>query len=277
MAGRYNVCVMTLRDRFIRVAVLVLLVVLVSAPPSARGQASSPAKPEDPATAGIRSELERMREEIAAMRTELRSLRELLQRLATPPPQAGARMAATVSTGDNPSLGRRDAPVTIVEFSDYQCPFCRQFVSTTLPAIKSAYVDSGKVRYVFRDFPIDHIHPYARKASEAARCAGDQGKYWEMHDLLFQNQQSLAPDQLPGLGSKLGLDAGAFNACLSSSKYAGAIQQNYGDGSAAGVRGTPSFVIGRTRPDDKVEGVMVVGARPLADFRQEIDRLLNEK
>ena len=269
---------MTLRDRLIRVAVLVLLIVLVAAPPSVQGQApSSTTKPEDPATAGIQSELERMREEIAAMRTELRSLRELLQRLATPPPQAGARMPATVTTGDNPALGRRDAPVTIVEFSDYQCPFCRQFVSTTLPAIKSAYVDSGKVRYVFRDFPIDHIHPYARKASEAARCAGDQGKYWEMHDLLFQNQQSLAPDELPKLGTKLGLDATAFNACLSSSKYASAVQHNYGDGSAAGVRGTPSFVIGRTRPDDKVEGVMVIGARPLADFRQEIDRLLSEK
>jgi protein-disulfide isomerase len=269
---------MSSRDRLLRFVVLAVVIVSMSAPLSVRGQTSAPApaKADEPAMAGIRADLERVREELAAMRAELRSLRELLQRLAAPP-QAAARVAATVTTGDNPSLGRRDAPVTIVEFSDYQCPFCRQFVSTTLPAIKSAYVDSGKVRYVFRDFPIDHIHPYARKASEAARCAGDQGKYWQMHDLLFQNQQSLAPDQLPGLGSKLGLDATAFNACLSSSKYAGAIQQNYGDGSAAGVRGTPSFVIGRTRPDDRVEGVPVVGARPLTEFRQEIDRLLSEK
>jgi protein-disulfide isomerase len=279
VAARYNDPVMSAYDRLIRLAVLALVIVLISAPPSVRGQTSSaaPPKADDPATAGIRADLDKVREELAAMRGELRSLRELLQRLAAPPPQAAARVAATVTTGDNPSLGRRDAPVTIVEFSDYQCPFCRQFVSTTLPAIKSAYVDSGKVRYVFRDFPIDHIHPYARKASEAARCAGDQGKYWQMHDLLFQNQQSLAPEQLPGLGSKLGLDATAFNACLSSSKYASAIQQNFGDGSAAGVRGTPSFVIGRTRPDDRVEGVLVVGARPLTDFRQEIDRLLSEK
>src|SRR5262249_58042648 len=112
MAGRYNVCVMTLRDRFIRVAVLVLLVVLVSAPPSARGQASSPAKPEDPATAGIRSELERMREEIAAMRTELRSLRELLQRLATPPPHAGGPMGAPGFAPGNPPPHRAGAPGT---------------------------------------------------------------------------------------------------------------------------------------------------------------------
>jgi len=167
--------------------------------------------------------------------------------------------------------------VTIVEFSDYQCPFCRQFVSTTLPALKNAYVDSGKARYVFRDFPIDNIHPQARKAAEAAHCAGDQGKYWEMHDLLFQNQQALAPEQLPDYAKRLGLDAAAFSACLDSAKHAGAVQQNYGDGAAAGVRGTPSFIVGRTRPDNTVEGLLIVGARPLADFRQEIDRLLNEK
>jgi len=264
------------RDRVGRLILLVLLIVLTSAAPPARGQTSSPPRAEDPALAGIRSELDRMREELAAMRSELRSLRELLQRLATPP-QAAARGPVTVTTGDNPSLGRRDAPVTMIEFSDYQCPFCRQFVSTTLPALKSAYVDSGKVRYVFRDFPIDHLHPEARKASEAARCAGDQGKYWEMHDVLFQNQQALAPERLPEHASRLSLDAAAFAACLSSGKYAGAVQQSYADGMAAGVRGTPSFVIGRTRPDDTVEGVLVVGARPLADFRQELDRLLSEK
>jgi protein-disulfide isomerase len=263
-------------DRVVGLALLALLIVLTSVAPPARGQTSSPSRPEDPALSGIRSELDRMREELAAMRGELRSLRELLQRLATPP-QAAARGPVTVAIGESPSLGRRDAPVTIVEFSDYQCPFCRQFVSTTLPALKSAYVESGKVRYVFRDFPIDQLHPEARKASEAARCAGDQGKYWEMHDVLFQNQQTLAPERLPEHARRLGLDAGAFAACLSSSKYASAVQQSYADGMAAGVRGTPSFVIGRTRPDDRVEGVLVTGARPLADFRQEIDRLLSEK
>jgi protein-disulfide isomerase len=269
------IVVMRTRDRLVRSVALVLAILLLSASPPARGQTPSPPA-EDPGLAGVRADLERMREELAAMRGELRSLRELLQRLASPPPAAAPRRV-TVTTGDNPSLGRRDAPVTIVEFSDYQCPFCRQFVSTTLPALKSSYVDSGKVRYVFRDFPIDHLHPQARKASEAAHCAGDQGKYWEMHDLLFQNQQALAPEQLPDHAKRLGLDAAAFSACLASGKHAGAVQQNYGDGTAAGVRGTPSFVVGRTRPDDKVEGMLIVGARPLADFRQEIDRLLSEK
>ena len=260
----------------IRSAVVVLAIALVSGSPPARAQAPSPPRAEDPGMAAIRSDLERMREELAAMRGELRALRELLQRLATPP-QAGARAAATVTIGDNPSIGRRDAPVTIVEFSDYQCPFCRQFVSTTLPVLKSTYVDSGKVRYVFRDFPIDGFHPLARKAAEAARCAGDQGKYWEMHDLLFQSQEALAPEELPRHASRLGLDAAAFDACLTNGKHSGAVQQSFTDGTAIGVLGTPSFVLGRTRPDDKVEGVLVVGARPLAEFRQEIERLLSEK
>jgi protein-disulfide isomerase len=245
-------------------------------PPPGRTPTPSAPGAEDPALTAIRSDLERVREELAGVRAEVKALRELLQRLAAPS-QPPARVTATVTTGDNPALGRRDAPVTIVEFSDYQCPFCRQFVTTTLPALKSTYVDAGKLRWVFRDFPLDQIHPNARKASEAARCAGDQGKYWDMHDLLFQNQQALAAEQLPTYADRLGLDRAAFGACLSSGKYAAAVQKNFGDGAAAGVRGTPSFVIGRTRPDDTVEGLLLTGARPLADFRQEIDRLLSEK
>ena len=268
--------------RFRLIASAVVGVALIaSALPIAWAQTSPPARTqtpgaEDPALAAIRADLDRVREELAAMRGELRALRELLQRLAAPS-QPPARMTATVTTGDNPALGRRDAPVTIVEFSDYQCPFCRQFVTTTLPALKSTYVDAGKLRWVFRDFPLAQIHPNARKASEAARCAGEQGKYWDMHDLLFQNQQALAAEQLPTYADRLALDRAAFGTCLNSGKYAAAVQKNFGDGAAAGVRGTPSFVIGRTRPDDTVEGLLLTGARPLADFRQEIDRLLSEK
>lgn len=250
------------------------LAATVLASPSVRAQTSAPPRGDDAALGGIRAELDRMRGELAAMRAALRALRELLQRLAS---GQGPRTTATVTTGDNPALGRRDAPVTIVEFSDYECPFCRQFVTATLPALKSSYVESGKVRYVFRDFPLEQLHPHARKAAEAAHCAGEQGKYWEMHDLLFQNQQALATEQLNAYAGRLGLDGAAFAKCLDSGKYAAAIQKNLGEGAAAGVRGTPSFVIGRTRPDGSVEGLLVSGARPLGEFRQEIDRLLSEK
>ena len=264
-----------IRERLIAAAALALVLVASAALPARAQTPPSPPRAEDPALAAIRADLERVREELAAVRGEVRALRELLQRLAAPAPPA--RVHATVAIGDNPVLGRRDAPVTIVEFSDYQCPFCRQFVTATLPALKSAYIDAGKVRWVFRDFPLDRIHPHARKASEAARCAGDQGKYWEMHDLLFQNQQALAEDQLPTHAGTLRLDVAAFAACLTSSKHANDVQKNFSEGAAAGVNGTPSFVIGRTRPDGTVEGLLLAGARPLAEFRQEIDRLLSEK
>ena len=256
-------------------ALALVVVVLATAWHPATAQTPAAPRAEDPALAAMRTELERMRQELTAMHAELRAVHEFLQRLATP--QAAARQQATVATGDNPSLGRQDAPVTIVEFSDYQCPFCRQFVATTLPALKTAYVDSGKVRWVFRDFPLDRIHPNARKAAEAARCAGEQDKYWPMHDVLFQNQQALAAEQLPDYASRLGLDRAAFDACLASGKYAAVVQKNFTEAAAIGVRGTPSFVIGRTRPDNTVQGVLMTGARPLDDFRQEIDRLLSEK
>lgn len=236
-------------------------------------------RPDDSGLAALRADLERVKKELEGVRSELRQLREfLLQRLAQP--QAGqppARVVAKVAVGDNPTLGRKDAPLTIVEFSDYQCPFCRQFVETTLPALKKDYVDAGKLRYVFRDFPLDQIHPQARKAAEAARCAGDQGKYWEMHDLLFQNQQALQPEQLKLYGDRLSLDATTFRTCLEGGKHRALVQQNYSDGISAGVRGTPSFFLGKTRADDTIEGVLITGARPLNDFRQEIERILTEK
>ena len=264
-------------------ALVLALLIFATLGHPATAQSPAPSRSEDPALAAMRADIERMREELAAMRGELHAVHELLQRLASPPAQGPARAAqpprvqATVATGDNPALGRRDAPVTVVEFSDYQCPFCRQFVTATLPSLKSAYVDSGKVRWVFRDFPLDRIHPNARKAAEAARCAGEQGKYWPMHDVLFQKQEALAEEQLSEHARALGLDSARFTACLASAKYASVVQQNYTDGAAAGVRGTPSFVVGRTRADDTVQGILLIGARPLDDFRQEIDRLLSQK
>jgi protein-disulfide isomerase len=103
---------------------------------------------------------------------------------------------AMVSLSGHPMLGHTGAPLTPIEFSDYQCPYCRRFFGTTLAALKAEYIDTGKLRYVFRNFPIDRIHPFARKAAEAAHCAGDQGQYWEMHDRLFHNPKALQVEQL---------------------------------------------------------------------------------
>jgi protein-disulfide isomerase len=182
-----------------------------------------------------------------------------------------------VSMANHPMLGAPEAPLTLIEFSDYQCPFCRRFADTTLPVLKRDYIETGKLRYVFRDFPLDRLHPQARKIVEAAHCAGDQGKYWAMHDLLFQQQQALQVDRLKGYARQLGLNARAFEACLDQGKYATKVQQDLDAGAAAGVQGTPGFILGKTQPDGSIQGIAIKGAQPLAAFQQAIEHLLGEK
>jgi protein-disulfide isomerase len=227
----------------------------------------------EPAT---KADLKAIQGELEALRKELKEIRDLLTRPARrQAPQAPVK--ARVSIDDDPVLGQADAPVTLVEFSDYQCPFCKRFFDTTLPALKAEYIDTGKLRYVFRDFPIDQIHPYARKAAEAAHCAGDQGKYWEMHDLLFQNQRALQTDRLKAHAEGLGgIDMASFEECLTSNKYSAEVQKDFEAGSAAGVRGTPGFFLGKSTPDGTFEGTFIRGAQPVQVFRNAIERLLKE-
>jgi protein-disulfide isomerase len=220
-----------------------------------------------------RAELERIKADLEIVKSQLAQvLRLLSQRPAPGAAAAGGPVRA--STAGAPFLGRADAPVTIVEFSDYQCPFCQRFFATTLPAIKKDYIDVGKVRYVFRDYPLDQLHPLARKAAEAAHCAGEQGKYWEMHDALFRNPATLAPPQLADHARSIGLDGPAFAECLASGRHAARVERGLADGAAAGVRGTPAFVIGKTKASDVVEGTPIRGAQPLDTFRRIIDQAL---
>ena len=225
----------------------------------------------------IKSDLERIKTDLDAVKNQLGQLLRLLnQRPAQSGPPASDGPVRT-SVADSPVLGRPDAPVTLVEFSDYQCPFCQRFFATTLPMLKRDYIDTGKVRYVFRDFPLDQIHPQARKAAEAAHCAGEQGKYWEMHDVLFQKSPALAPPQLAEHARTLGLSGTTFDACLSSGRHATRVEKGLADGAAAGIQGTPSFVVGKTKPGDMVDGTPIRGAQPLENFRRLIDEVLAEK
>lgn len=224
----------------------------------------------------IEADLEQIKAELAAVRSQLGQLTRLLSQRPAEGRNATSGPVRT-SVADAPMLGRADAPVTLVEFSDYQCPFCRRFFETTLSAIKKHYVDTGKVRYVFRDFPLDQIHPQARKAAEAAHCAGETGKYWAMHDLLFQNQQALAPLQLTGHARELGVDMTQFDECLSSGRHAARITRGVTDGAAIGVQGTPSFVVGKTQLGDVVEGTLIRGAQPLETFRRAIEQTLSQQ
>jgi len=224
----------------------------------------------------IKADLERIKADLEAVKSQLG---QVLRLLSQRPVQGGGAPSGPVRTSvaDAPMLGRADAPVTLVEFSDYQCPFCQRFFATTLSALKKDYVDTGKVRYVFRDFPLDQLHPQARKAAEAAHCAGELGKYWEMHDVLFQHQKALAPPQLAEHARTAGVDGAKFEECLSLGRHAARVDRGLADGAAVGVQGTPTFVIGKTKPGDVVEGTPIRGAQPLETFRRIIDQTLAEQ
>lgn len=163
-----------------------------------------------------------------------------------------------VEEGDNPAIGPKDAPIKIVEFTDYQCPFCGKS-RPTVNQILAEY--KGKVRYVLRDFPLS-FHKDSLKAHEAARCAGEQNKYWEMNKMLFENQRALKIDDIRKYAQDLKLKADKFNQCLDSDKYADVIKQNQEYGEKVGVSGTPAFFI---------NGRMISGARPFSSFQEIIE------
>jgi protein-disulfide isomerase len=158
--------------------------------------------------------------------------------------------------------GVRDAPITIVEFSDFHCPFCKR-VLPTLKEIEAKY--PGKVRLAFRDLPLDQLHPGARKAHEAARCARDQGKFWEYHDTLFANDPDSSPQRLKTYAKQVGLDLAKFDACVASGTHAAAVQKDVDEGARLGVTGTPAFFI---------NGELLAGAQPLERFVAVIEREL---
>jgi protein-disulfide isomerase len=186
-------------------------------------------------------------------------------------PVEGTRVTAPAATAGVPALGEPDAPVTILEFSDFQCPYCRQHALQTLPQIREAYVQTGQVRYVFKDFPLPS-HANAQIAAEAARCAGAQGAYWAMHGRLFEGQKAWAPqaeadarETLIGYAQDLGLDGEALRLCLESGEYGQLVRMDEWEGQQAGVQGTPSFVI---------NGQLVAGAQPYEAFAEIIEAAL---
>lgn len=164
-----------------------------------------------------------------------------------------------VETAGSPAKGPESAPVTIVEFSDFQCPFCSRIIPS-LDRVTETYPES--VRLVFRQFPLESIHPEARKAAEASLCAHDQGKFWEMHDAMFANQSALGASELEATAARLGLEPESFGECLDSGKYGGQVDEDLQAGMAAGVSGTPALFI---------NGRFLSGAQPYEEIAKVID------
>lgn len=187
---------------------------------------------------------------------------------------------AKVSTDDDPVLGDKNAPVTIVEFSDYECPFCKRHYTQARSQLLKNYIDTGKVKLVFRDYPLPFHDPMATTEAMAASCAREQGGdgiYFKFHDEIFKrttsNGKGLSADDLSTIAVDLGLNSGNLKVCLDSEKYKDEVEKDKEDGAGAGISGTPSFVIAKSGAGE-LEGTRLVGAQPFSAFKVIIDQLL---
>jgi len=193
------------------------------------------------------------------------------------PTQPTAPQVFRVSLDDDPVKGNPDAPVTVVEYSDFQCPFCLRFFQQTLPLIEENYIDTGKIKFVYKDLPLDSLHPNARAAHIAAECADEQGKFWKYHDVLFKKQpqwSNLASSKLQNkfteFATNMGLKAAKFKSCMQSPNIADEVNKDTLDAFSYGVTGTPTFFIG----NEENGFVKLVGAQPYQTFQAVIDSRL---
>lgn len=212
-----------------------------------------------------------------AILKELKQIRKELEEIKKgslrPPRRGPARpTTAKVETKGSPVLGDPEAPITLVEFTDYECPFCRRFYLNTLSKIKKQYVETGKVRFVLRDLPLG-FHANARPAAKAAHCAREQGKYWEMHDALFEGGGKLNKNDFVRYAENIGVEDFAFQKCMESDRHKEAIDRDIADAGKASITGTPGFVLGKTT-DNEIEGTFISGAQSFASFKRQIDGLL---
>lgn len=211
-----------------------------------------------------------IRKEVQALRAEVKALQPSRNGGTA---QGERRSFPRVAMGPHPRLGDAAAPVAIVEFSDYQCPYCMRHATETLPRLIAQYVDTGKIQYVMRDFPLS-FHANARLASSAATCAGQQGRYWEMHDALFGRERTLDREFYIATAARLELNLAAFQACLDEPAREAELDQSLAEATALGVSGTPAFFIGRVDGDAITNAVQITGAQPYSAFAREIERLL---
>lgn len=231
----------------------------------------------------VKAELQELKEGQKQIQKELEEIKNLLRGA-----DAAARRAAaaaqpppdiSLNVDGLPFKGERNAQLTVIEFSDYQCPFCARYARETFPQVDRDYIKTGKVKYVVSDYPLEDIHPQALDAAQAAACAQEQGKFWEMHDQLFSNQHALSRAELSLHAQAVGLNVPAFQQCLFAGKKEAQVRQARAEAARAGADGTPTFFIGLTTPNDsKVKIVRAfVGAQPYANFKQVLDTLLAAK
>jgi len=230
----------------------------------------SPAKAQ-----GVPTEQGITRQQGDEMIKELRAMRQALERLTQPEPTPKAPppdRRGTLGQVRGPVMGKPDAPLTLVEFTDLQCPYCNRFTTTTFEQIRKTYIDTGLVRFVSRDFPLD-FHPQAMPAARAVRCAADQGKFWELRMALLRNASRLSSAVITSAAADLKLDMTAFATCIAGTRHDAEINADLEAGRGLGIEGTPTFLLGRTT-GDTLDGVLIIGSLPFDAFDAKIKELL---
>jgi protein-disulfide isomerase len=236
---------------------------------------SGPQTPQDE-VAALRKEVETLKAQQAAIQRDLAAIKNFLQALAqAQQPAEAALVNKTVQVDGVPTKGAATARVMMVEVSDYHCPFCRRFRQQTQPQIDAQYIATGKLRYAFIDYPIAQLHPDAFRAHEAANCAGDQGKYWEMNGQLFDQPARDVPSLVAQAG-KVGLNTSQFKSCLEGGKYSTQVRESVSRMQTLGLDSTPTFLLGLTPSAGQPMKVLrvVKGAVPFEDFRAVLDSML---
>jgi protein-disulfide isomerase len=221
---------------------------------------------------GMRKELEALKAQQAEMQKSLEEIREFLRAATGGRFGAPSLVNSTFDISGLPMRGDAKAPVTLVEVSDYHCPFCRRHVQQTQPRIYSELVDKGRVRHVFVHYPIAQLHPDAYRSHEAALCANDQGKFWELHTRLFDKPLKTV-DELTALAQTSGLDVASFRACLDSGKHAKEVEASVDRIAKMNVNGTPMFFVAKSTGDKLTIAKVIEGAQPFQAFKEAVDEL----
>ena len=211
-----------------------------------------------------------------AILKELRQIRQLLEKMVKTDSQRAEQPTPSaegvkVQIEGSPTLGSPSAPLTMVEFTDYQCFFCRQFYLNSFAELKKNYIDTGKMRFYSRDLPLD-FHANAMRAAEAARCAIEQGKFWQLRDIMGADPDKLEIANLVEDASGLKMNVAAFRSCVESEKYKTSIQTDVMEAMKIGATGTPTFVVGKSTADG-VDGEVVLGALPYSAFEEKLKEI----
>jgi protein-disulfide isomerase len=226
-------------------------------------------------TGDIASQLQEIQDQLRELRTEMGNLSGRLEKIEALIPSPGKPEKLTVNLDGAPMLGQHNAKIGMVEFSDYQCPFCRRFHLETFPQLQKTYIDSGKLVFAIKNFPLD-FHPLAMDAAVAVSCARRQNikVFWDVQGELFSHQDRLGKDFYNELAKRYGLDPKKFSSCMTENKQREGIMQDLKYAQSLGVEGTPTFFIGRLEGDRLVDAVRVVGAQPARVFARVLDSFI---